>query len=126
MDTPLKSPWRITMHLVILCVNVLCFSACDQSWQEDGSPLPRLDPEVIQVCTPPFVPKASVTEPAVGNFSRTPLRHSFIKMNTDRPVINTGNPKDEITEDVSVPKDLDLVALPHFCFPGETKFCAKA
>lgn len=115
------------MHHLILCVNVLCFSACDQSLlQEDGSPLPRLDPEVIQVCAPPFVPKDSGTEPAVGNFSHTPLRRSFIKKKTDRPVINTGNPKDEITEDVSVPKDLDLVALPHLCFPGETKFCINS
>ncbi|XP_077071734.1 DENN domain-containing protein 3 [Siphateles boraxobius] len=86
--------------------------------QEDGSPLPQLDPEVIQVCTPPFMPKDSVTDPAVGNFSRTPLRCSFIKKKTDRPVINTGNPGDEITEDAGVPKDLDLVALPHLCFPG--------
>ncbi|XP_039536036.1 DENN domain-containing protein 3 isoform X2 [Pimephales promelas] len=86
--------------------------------QEDGSRPPRLDPEVILVCAPPFVPKDSVTEPAMGNFSCTPLRRSSHKKKTDRPVINTGNPKDEITEDVSVPKDPDLVALPHLCFPG--------
>ncbi|XP_051721391.1 DENN domain-containing protein 3 [Ctenopharyngodon idella] len=84
--------------------------------QVNGSPLPRLDPEVIQVYAPPFV--FNVSEPAVGNFIQTQLRCSFIKKKTDRPVINTGNPKDEITEDVSVPKDLDLVALPHLCFPG--------
>ncbi|XP_067304595.1 DENN domain-containing protein 3 isoform X2 [Pseudorasbora parva] len=86
--------------------------------QVNGGPLPQLDPEVIQVCAPPFVFKDSVSEPAVGNFNRTQLRCSFIKKKTDKPVINTGNPKDEITEDVSVPKDLDLVALPHLCFPG--------
>ncbi|XP_048008141.1 DENN domain-containing protein 3 isoform X1 [Megalobrama amblycephala] len=84
--------------------------------QVNGSPLPQFDPEVIQVCAPPFV--FNVSEPAVGNFSQTQLRCSFIKKKTDRPVINTGNPKDKITEDVSVPKDLDLVALPHLCFPG--------
>lgn len=124
MDTLLKSPWRITIQHVILC-EMCCFSARDQSLlQVNGSPLPRLDPEVIQVYAPPFV--FNVSEPAVGNFIQTQLRCSFIKKKTDRPVINTGNPKDEITEDVSVPKDLDLVALPHLCFPGETKLCAKA
>lgn len=102
-----------------------CFSAPDQSLlQVNESPLPQFDPEVIQVCAPPFV--FNVSEPAVGNFSQTQLRCSFIKKKTDRPVINTGNPKDKIIEDGSVPKDLDLVALPHLCFPGETKLCAKA
>lgn len=90
----------------------------------NGSPLPRLDPEVIQVYAPPFESKDNINEPVVGNFSRTQLRCSFIKKKTDKPVINTGNHKDEITEDAGVPKDLDLVALPQLCFPGET--CAKA
>ncbi|XP_056618892.1 DENN domain-containing protein 3 isoform X2 [Triplophysa dalaica] len=86
--------------------------------QENGSPLPLLDPEVLQVHAPPFVTKGSVNEPGVGNISRTQRRFSFIKKKNDRHLANAGKAKEETTEDVSVPKDLDLVALPQLCFPG--------
>uniref|UniRef100_A0A8C1ZGL2 DENN/MADD domain containing 3b n=1 Tax=Cyprinus carpio TaxID=7962 RepID=A0A8C1ZGL2_CYPCA len=52
------------------------------------------------------------------NLSQTQQQHFFIKKKNDRPVIKSGNPKEETTEDVSVPKDLNLVALPQLCFPG--------
>ncbi|XP_056618936.1 DENN domain-containing protein 3-like [Triplophysa dalaica] len=93
--------------------------------QENGSPLPLLDPEVLQVHAPPFVTKGSVNEPGVGNISRTQRRFSFIKKKNDRHLANAGKAKEETTEDVSVPKDLDLVALPQLCFPGETN-CLKS
>uniref|UniRef100_A0A671LJ07 DENN domain-containing protein 3-like n=1 Tax=Sinocyclocheilus anshuiensis TaxID=1608454 RepID=A0A671LJ07_9TELE len=93
--------------------------------QVNESPLPLLDPEVLQVHAPPFVSKESLSEPAVRNLSQTQQQRFFIKKKNDRPVIKAGNPKEETIEDVSVPKDLDLVALPQLCFPGETNLCAK-
>uniref|UniRef100_A0A8C1XDI0 DENN/MADD domain containing 3b n=1 Tax=Cyprinus carpio TaxID=7962 RepID=A0A8C1XDI0_CYPCA len=93
--------------------------------QVNGSPLPLLDPVVLQVHAPPFVSKESLSEPAMRNLSQTQQQHFFIKKKNDRPVIKSGNPKEETTEDVSVPKDLNLVALPQLCFPGETSLCAK-
>lgn len=99
------------------------FCACGQSFLKvNASPLPLLDPEVLQVHAPPFVTKGSINEPSVGNFSRTQRRFSFIKKKNDRLVAHAEKAKDEISEDVSVPKDLDLVALPQLCFPGETNF----
>ncbi len=99
---------------------------CVQSLlQVNGSPLPLLDPEVLQVHAPPFVSKESLSEPAQRNFSQTQQQCFFIKKNNDRPDIKAGNPKEETTENVSVPKDLDLVALPQLCFPGETRLNAK-
>ncbi|KAL1259647.1 hypothetical protein QQF64_010224 [Cirrhinus molitorella] len=85
--------------------------------QVNGSPLPLLDPEVLQVHAPQFVSKESLSEPAVRNF-QTQQQRFFIKKKHDRPVIKTGNPKEETTEYVRVPKDLDLMALPQLCFPG--------
>lgn len=94
---------------------------CVQSLlQVNGSPLPLLDPEVLQVHAPPFVSKESLSEPAERNFSQTQQQRFFIKKKNDRPDVKAGNPKEETTENVSVPKDLDLVALPQLCFPGET------
>uniref|UniRef100_A0A8C1FIP7 DENN/MADD domain containing 3b n=1 Tax=Cyprinus carpio carpio TaxID=630221 RepID=A0A8C1FIP7_CYPCA len=86
--------------------------------QVNGSPLPLLDPVVLQVHAPPFVSKESLSEPAMRNLSQTQQQHFFIKKKNYRPVIKSGNPKEETTEDVSVPKDLNLVALPQLCFPG--------
>ncbi|XP_016363412.1 DENN domain-containing protein 3 isoform X2 [Sinocyclocheilus anshuiensis] len=86
--------------------------------QVNGSPLPLLDPEVLQVHAPPFVSKESLSEPAERNFSQTQQQRFFIKKKNDRPGIKAGNPREETTENVSVPKDLDLVALPQLCFPG--------
>ncbi|KAA0703402.1 DENN domain-containing protein 3 [Triplophysa tibetana] len=92
-------------------------------YEENGSPLPLLDPEVLQVHAPPFVTKGSVNEPGVGNISRIQRRFSFIKKKNDRHLANAGKAKEETTEDVSFPEDLDLVALPQLCFPGRIKTC---
>ncbi|XP_036439756.1 DENN domain-containing protein 3 isoform X5 [Colossoma macropomum] len=88
--------------------------------QENGVPLPLLDPEVLQVHAPPFVTKENMTEPGIGHFSRGQRRRSFIKKKSNRPGVAPGNTKSSegSTGDVSVPKDLDLVALPQLCFPG--------
>ncbi|KAK6327010.1 hypothetical protein J4Q44_G00026550 [Coregonus suidteri] len=87
--------------------------------------IPFLDPEVLQVHVPPFVTKENADESGgPKTFSRVQCRRSFIKKK-ERPVVapsGTGGAGSSegatITEDVSVPKDIDLMALPQLCFPG--------
>ncbi|MGH0129399.1 UNVERIFIED_CONTAM: hypothetical protein FKN15_061804 [Acipenser sinensis] len=82
-----------------------------------------LDPEVLQVHVPPFVTKEDLVSGSqtLSNFNRTQRRRSFIKKKREKPVAalerNNGN-NDPVTEDISVPKDIDLIGLPQLCFPG--------
>uniref|UniRef100_A0A8C7RTE1 DENN domain-containing protein 3 n=1 Tax=Oncorhynchus mykiss TaxID=8022 RepID=A0A8C7RTE1_ONCMY len=84
-----------------------------------------LDPEVLQVHVPPFVTKENADESGVPRtFSRVQCRRSFIKKK-ERLVVAPSGPGGAgssegatVTEDVSVPKDIDLMALPQLCFPG--------
>lgn len=87
----------------------------------NGSPLPLLDPEVLQVHMPLFCFQESVAEPAVETLSPTQQWCSPIQKNNDKPIFKIVNPKEETTENKGNLKDLDLVALPQLCFPGETK-----
>ncbi|XP_056154239.1 DENN domain-containing protein 3 [Lampris incognitus] len=89
--------------------------------------LPQLEAEVLQVHAPPFVSKEASSNHLTGPaFSRIQRRKSFIKKKRrDRPAEATANgePASRVegastTEDISVPKDLDLIALPQLCFPG--------
>ncbi|CAN9503904.1 unnamed protein product [Ophioblennius macclurei] len=93
--------------------------------KEDSS----LDAEVLQVHAPPFVSKEINSSQVIGPaFSRVQRRRSFIKKkrrDQDRPAEGLSNGEaascsetSSATEDISVPKDLDLIALPHLCFPG--------
>ncbi|KAM7373278.1 hypothetical protein PAMP_008143 [Pampus punctatissimus] len=87
--------------------------------------LPLLEAEVLQVHAPPFVSKetSQVIGPA---FSRVQRRKSFIKKKKrDHAADALSNGEtahraeaSSTTEDISVPKDLDLIALPQLCFPG--------
>nr|XP_019957482.1 PREDICTED: DENN domain-containing protein 3-like [Paralichthys olivaceus] len=89
--------------------------------------LPLLDAEVLQVHAPPFVTKETNSNQAIGPaFSRVQRRKSFIKKKRRDRVAETLSNGDtanraevsSVTEDISVPKDLDLIALPQLCFPG--------
>ncbi|XP_056438275.1 DENN domain-containing protein 3 isoform X1 [Gadus chalcogrammus] len=89
--------------------------------------LPLLEAEVLQVHAPPFVSKETSSSQAIGPaFSRVQRRRSFIKKKKrDRPVddpVNGESAKNaeasSTNDDISVPKDLDLIALPQLCFPG--------
>ncbi|XP_047240368.1 DENN domain-containing protein 3 isoform X4 [Girardinichthys multiradiatus] len=89
--------------------------------------LPLLDPEVLQVHAPPFVFKETNSNHVIGPaFSRVQRRRSFIKKKKrDRAAEGLSNgdsscrsEASSATEDISVPKDLDLIALPQLCFPG--------
>ncbi|XP_053719632.1 DENN domain-containing protein 3 [Synchiropus splendidus] len=89
--------------------------------------LPFLEAEVLQVHIPPFVSKESNANHVIGPaFSRVQRRRSFIKKKRrDRSTDTLKNGETAsraetsgTTEDISVPKDLDLIALPQLCFPG--------
>ncbi|XP_046886821.1 DENN domain-containing protein 3-like isoform X2 [Hypomesus transpacificus] len=91
-----------------------------------------LDPEVLHVHVPPFVSKEHAGNPqgyrALSRAVQT--RRSFIKKKRERPAAPPSDPGaggeteggeeggGGLTEDVSVPKDIDLMALPQLCFPG--------
>nr|XP_046273687.1 DENN domain-containing protein 3 [Scatophagus argus]XP_046273688.1 DENN domain-containing protein 3 [Scatophagus argus] len=89
--------------------------------------LPLLEAEVLQVHVPPFVTKETNSSQSIGPaFSRVQRRRSFIKKKRrDRAAEALPNGEtasraevSSATEDISVPKDLDLIALPQLCFPG--------
>ncbi|XP_030638253.1 DENN domain-containing protein 3 [Chanos chanos] len=74
-----------------------------------------LEPEVLQVHAPTHVPK---TNENYEEFCHQ-RRRSFLRIPEKQVVTPCDVQKEEgVTEDVSVPKDIDLVALPHLCFPG--------
>ncbi|XP_015475166.1 DENN domain-containing protein 3 [Parus major] len=84
--------------------------------------LPPLDPEVLSVFVPPFISRDDVQVINAGNNLNKSKRRSFRKKK-ERPKIENvkslnGEQKASDTEDVTVPKDIDLIALPQLCFPG--------
>uniref|UniRef100_A0A6Q2XIN4 UDENN domain-containing protein n=1 Tax=Esox lucius TaxID=8010 RepID=A0A6Q2XIN4_ESOLU len=92
----------------------------DSLKQVDGTTdMPVLDPEVLQVHVPPFVTKGNTGESGGhGTFSRVQRRESFIQKD-ERPVSAPSDPVEaESTKVVGVPKEIDLMALSHLCFPG--------
>ncbi|KAM9385934.1 DENN domain-containing protein 3 [Pholidichthys leucotaenia] len=89
--------------------------------------LPLLDAEVLQVHAPPFVSKETNSSQVIAPaFSRVQRRRSFIKKkrrDCAAESLSNGEASGRAdtlstTEDASVPKDLDLIALPQLCFPG--------
>ncbi|MGH0151671.1 UNVERIFIED_CONTAM: hypothetical protein FKN15_042117 [Acipenser sinensis] len=110
--------------LLTVCFNSIWFCDSLQVHQHGRSgDFPLLDPEVLQVHVPPFVTKEDLVSGSqtLSNFNRTQRRRSFIKKKREKPVAalerNNGN-NDPVTEDISVPKDIDLIGLPQLCFPG--------
>uniref|UniRef100_A0A8D2NPL8 DENN domain-containing protein 3 n=2 Tax=Zosterops TaxID=36298 RepID=A0A8D2NPL8_ZOSLA len=84
--------------------------------------LPPLDPEVLSVFVPPFISRDDVQVINAGNNLNKSKRRSFRKKK-ERPKIENvkslnGQQKAPDTEDVTIPKDIDLIALPQLCFPG--------
>ncbi|XP_028317433.1 DENN domain-containing protein 3 [Gouania willdenowi] len=94
--------------------------------QDKLNEVPLLEAEVLQVHAPPFVSKGTNSSQVIGPaFSRVQRRRSFIKKKRrDRSTESSSNGEagradaSPATEDISVPKDLDLIALPQLCFPG--------
>ncbi|XP_014866088.1 PREDICTED: DENN domain-containing protein 3 [Poecilia mexicana] len=101
-----------------------------------SSELPLLDPEVLQVHAPPFVSIEANSNHVIGPaFSRVQRRRSFIKKKRrDRAAEGVSNGDSSsrheaspvpATEDISVPKDLDLIALPQLCFPDGLQLASE-
>uniref|UniRef100_H3AC05 DENN domain-containing protein 3 n=1 Tax=Latimeria chalumnae TaxID=7897 RepID=H3AC05_LATCH len=86
-----------------------------------GKNLPSLEPEVLTVHVPPFFGKDDA-HPSQSNFSRNHGHRSFRKKK-EKPAVSlnggvNSDPKEPASEDVSVPKNIDLLGLPQLCFPG--------
>ncbi|XP_018430616.1 PREDICTED: DENN domain-containing protein 3-like, partial [Nanorana parkeri] len=83
--------------------------------------LQTLEPEITSVFVPPFIPKEeTATTSAQNNFQRLPRRRSFRKKK-EKPKFEVGSANggsETTTEEISVPKDIDLIGLPQLCFPG--------
>ncbi|XP_033496322.2 DENN domain-containing protein 3-like [Epinephelus lanceolatus] len=79
-----------------------------------------LEPEVLHVLAPPFVTRPQ-SESETGR-SHGKRRRSFLRKKREQPPSAAATPSPAGgrggTEDVSVPKDIDLMALPQLCFPG--------
>ncbi|CAJ1062158.1 DENN domain-containing protein 3-like isoform X1 [Xyrichtys novacula] len=73
-----------------------------------------LEPEVLRVLVPPFVSRPQGENEALKPHGK--FRRSIVRRKRDKPSAagtpNLGG------EDLSVPRDIDLMALPHLCFPG--------
>ncbi|KAM3872673.1 DENN domain-containing protein 3-like [Diretmus argenteus] len=97
-----------------------------QATNSSGAPeLTLLEPEVLHVLAPPFINRqhadSEVVRPLAG-------RRSFIRKKTEQPRSAAAPPcqdgsgegavEGEGSEDVTVPNDIDLMALPQLCFPG--------
>ncbi|XP_076865974.1 DENN domain-containing protein 3 isoform X2 [Brachyhypopomus gauderio] len=100
--------------------------------QRKETALPLLEAEVLQVYAPPFVAKESVTDGRAQAFSRVQRRRSFLKKKKDRPVMSSSdgtkisNPEAHSGDDLSIPKDIDLIALPQLCFPGGLRVASES
>ncbi|XP_056142599.1 DENN domain-containing protein 3-like [Lampris incognitus] len=97
------------------------FQSSQQGANNNGTP-DLLDPEVLHVLAPPFVSKEHAWSD-VRPFGKR--RRSFIKKKRERTpprIVPLGEGlvcrRGGGSEDVSVPKDIDLIALPQLCFPG--------
>ncbi|KFV85867.1 DENN domain-containing protein 3, partial [Struthio camelus australis] len=91
--------------------------------QRKPKSLPPLDPEVLSVFVPPFISKddIQVINTSSNNLNKS-KRRSFRKKK-ERPKIENvkslnGDQKAADTEEIAVPKDIDLIGLPQLCFPG--------
>lgn len=102
------------------CIFILfCFL---QGTQRKPKSLPPLDPEVLSVFVPPFISREDTQVINAGNNLNKSKRRSFRKKK-ERPKIENvksqnGEQKAPDTEDITVPKDIDLIGLPQLCFPG--------
>lgn len=101
------------------------------SFLKDAQRKPRsllpLDPEVLSVFVPPFISRDDThSTNTSGNIFNRGKRRSFRKKK-ERPKLENartlnGDQKAPGTEDVTVPKDIDLIGLPQLCFPGTAVF----
>ncbi|XP_072317227.1 DENN domain-containing protein 3-like [Eucyclogobius newberryi] len=102
------------------------YQSCQQSPVSNWAPV-TLEPDVLLVLAPPFVSRLPTDPELVRSHGRR--RRSFIRKKREHlpsaaaaaaAAAAQGRTVAEQrgSEDVSVPKDIDLVALPQLCFPG--------
>ncbi|XP_035474084.2 DENN domain-containing protein 3-like isoform X1 [Scophthalmus maximus] len=80
-----------------------------------------LEPEVLLVLSPPFVSRPQNDSDVVSSHGKR--RRSFLRKKREQPPSAAATPSqgggsEGGSEDFSVPKDIDLMALPQLCFPG--------
>nr|XP_010586823.1 LOW QUALITY PROTEIN: DENN domain-containing protein 3 [Loxodonta africana] len=93
--------------------------------QKRGVRSPPVDPEVLSVFAPPFVSKDE-SQAAGADFTalcKTKRRSLRKKREKHKPEHWHGLPGDP--EDVVVPNDVDLLALPQLCFPGGVRVASE-
>uniref|UniRef100_A0A671S632 DENN domain-containing protein 3-like n=1 Tax=Sinocyclocheilus anshuiensis TaxID=1608454 RepID=A0A671S632_9TELE len=96
---------------------------------------PLVEAEVLQVHAPPFVTKESSSNGTEHDhapaFSRVQRRRSF-KKKRDRLVSTISNsgqtnePAVAASDDLSVPQNIDLIALPQLCFPDGLRITSES
>ncbi|XP_058502765.1 DENN domain-containing protein 3-like [Solea solea] len=94
-----------------------------QSVNSNGAPEHLLlEPEVLHVLAPPFVSRPQNESDVVSSHGRK--RRSFLRKKREQtasaaatPSQGGGAERRQGSEDLSVPKDIDLMALPQLCFP---------
>ncbi|XP_062278591.1 DENN domain-containing protein 3-like [Scomber scombrus] len=81
-----------------------------------------LEPEVLHVLAPPFVGRSQADSEVMKSHGKR--RRSFLRKKREPPPSAAAIPIQGASEgrggieDVSLPKDIDLMALPQLCFPG--------
>ncbi|XP_030014403.1 DENN domain-containing protein 3-like isoform X2 [Sphaeramia orbicularis] len=101
------------------------YQANQQAINNNGTPEHRLplEPEVLHVLAPPFISRPHTDSEVVRSHGKR--RRSFLRKKRDHsssvitpPTIGKSGAEGRASEDVAVPKDIDLMALPQLCFPG--------
>ncbi|KAM8869502.1 DENN domain-containing protein 3-like isoform 2-T2 [Spinachia spinachia] len=113
-----RSPPVLLEACVVLGASRDKLCEVSQAINTNGSPdRLLLEPEVLHVLAPPFVGRSPADGAAVR--SRGRRRRSFLRRKREQPPSAVAtSPQACGSEDLSVPKDIDLMALPQLCFPG--------
>ncbi|XP_074540387.1 DENN domain-containing protein 3-like [Halichoeres trimaculatus] len=86
-----------------------------QAISSNGNPEQLVfEPEVLHVLVPPFISRPQTERELVRPHGKR--RRSFLRKKREKPQSGAVAPN-QGGEDVSVPKDIDLMALPQLCFP---------
>ncbi|XP_070691895.1 DENN domain-containing protein 3-like [Pempheris klunzingeri] len=75
-----------------------------------------LEPEVLHVLAPPFISRPQAEIETVRSHGKR--QRSFLRKKREQPPLAAATPSQGGSEGGSVPKDIDLMALPQLCFPG--------
>ncbi|XP_062987244.1 DENN domain-containing protein 3 isoform X2 [Elgaria multicarinata webbii] len=91
--------------------------------KKDVKSFPPYEPEILSVFVPPFISKqelqtTNINSNAFNKAKRRSFRRKKEKSKIESAKALNGAQKPAETEDVSVPKDVDLNGLPELCFPG--------